>query len=83
VFCRCWLDFYRHLCVVARPKIAAADISGLSLHRVGWQAIPIVVLITFLIGAIIAQQGIFHFRKFGADSYVVDMSAFCAARARY
>ncbi len=31
------------------------------------------VLITFLIGAIIAQQGIFHFRKFGADSYVVDM----------
>jgi phospholipid/cholesterol/gamma-HCH transport system permease protein len=43
------------------------------LGRVGWQAIPIMVLITFLIGAIIAQQGIFHFRKFGADSYVVDM----------
>ncbi len=31
------------------------------------------VLITFLIGGIIAQQGIFHFRKFGADSYVVDL----------
>jgi phospholipid/cholesterol/gamma-HCH transport system permease protein len=43
------------------------------LYRVGWQAIPIILLITFLIGAIIAQQGIFHFRKFGADSYVVDM----------
>jgi len=43
------------------------------LHRVGFQAIPIMVLITFLIGAIIAQQGFFHFRKFGADSYVVDM----------
>lgn len=43
------------------------------VYRVGWQAIPIVLLITFLIGAIIAQQGIFHFRKFGADSYVVDM----------
>lgn len=42
-------------------------------YCVCWQAIPIVVLITFLIGAIIAQQGIFHFRKFGADSYVVDM----------
>jgi phospholipid/cholesterol/gamma-HCH transport system permease protein len=41
--------------------------------RIGWQAIPIMVLITFLIGAIIAQQGIFHFRKFGAESYVVDM----------
>lgn len=43
------------------------------LYRIGWQAIPIIVLITFLIGAIIAQQGIFHFRKFGAESYVVDM----------
>ncbi len=41
--------------------------------RIGWQATPIMVLITFLIGAIIAQQGIFHFRKFGAESYVVDM----------
>jgi phospholipid/cholesterol/gamma-HCH transport system permease protein len=43
------------------------------LYRVGWQAIPIIILITFLIGAIISQQGIFHFRKFGAESYVVDM----------
>ena len=43
------------------------------LYRVGWQAVPIMLLITFLIGCIIAQQGIFHFRKFGADAYVVDM----------
>ena len=43
------------------------------LNRVGWQAMPIVLLITFLIGCIIAQQGFFHFRKFGADAYVVDM----------
>jgi len=43
------------------------------LGRVGWQAMPIVLLITFLIGCIIAQQGFFHFRKFGADAYVVDM----------
>jgi phospholipid/cholesterol/gamma-HCH transport system permease protein len=43
------------------------------LYRVGWQAVPIMALITFLIGGIIAQQGIFHFRKFGADAYVVDM----------
>ena len=43
------------------------------LSRVGWQAVPIIALITFLIGCIISQQGIFHFRKFGADAYVVDM----------
>ena len=43
------------------------------LDNVGWRAVPIILLITFLIGAIIAQQGIFHVRKFGADIYVVDM----------
>jgi phospholipid/cholesterol/gamma-HCH transport system permease protein len=43
------------------------------LDRVGLQAVPIIVLVTFLIGGIIAQQGFFHFRKFGADDYVVDM----------
>ncbi|MBO0765057.1 MAG: MlaE family lipid ABC transporter permease subunit [Hyphomicrobiaceae bacterium] len=43
------------------------------LDRVGLQAVPIILLITFLIGGIIAQQGIFHFRKFGADVYVVDL----------
>jgi phospholipid/cholesterol/gamma-HCH transport system permease protein len=43
------------------------------LEQVGWRAVPIVLLITFLIGCIIAQQGIFHFRRFGADVFVVDM----------
>jgi phospholipid/cholesterol/gamma-HCH transport system permease protein len=44
-----------------------------NLDRVGFRAVPIIVLIEFLIGAILAQQGIFHFRKFGAETYVVDM----------
>ncbi len=43
------------------------------LDRVGWQALPIIFLITLVIGAIIAQQGIFHFRKFGAGDYAVDL----------
>jgi len=43
------------------------------LEQVCWRAVPIVLLITFLIGCIIAQQGIFQFRKFGADVFVVDM----------
>jgi phospholipid/cholesterol/gamma-HCH transport system permease protein len=59
--------------VLRRPKSLRITSLVYQLYRVGWQAIPIVVLITFLIGAIIAQQGFFHFRKFGADSYVVDM----------
>jgi len=59
--------------VLRRPRSLRLTSLTYQIYRVGWQAIPIILLITFLIGAIIAQQGIFHFRKFGADSYVVDM----------
>jgi phospholipid/cholesterol/gamma-HCH transport system permease protein len=59
--------------VLRRPRSLRPTSLVYQVYKVGWQAIPIIVLITFLIGAIIAQQGIFHFRKFGADSYVVDM----------
>ena len=59
--------------VVRRPQSLRLTSTVYQLYKVGWQAVPIMALITFLIGAIIAQQGIFHFRKFGAESYVVDM----------
>ena len=59
--------------VIANPRTFRFTSTVHHLDRVCWQAVPIMVLITFLIGAIIAQQGFFHFRKFGADAYVVDM----------
>ena len=63
-----------------RPATFRLTPTVYQLGRVGWQAIPIMALITFLIGAIIAQQGIFHFRKFGAESYVVDLVAILVLR---
>ncbi len=59
--------------VLLRPSTFRLTSMVTHLERVGWQAVPIILLITFLIGAILAQQGIFHFRKFGADIYVIDM----------
>jgi len=59
--------------VILHPRRFRLTSTVYQLYRVGWRAVPIMVLITFLIGGIIAQQGIFHFRKFGADAYVVDM----------
>jgi phospholipid/cholesterol/gamma-HCH transport system permease protein len=59
--------------VLRRPRSLRLKSLVYHLHQVGWKAIPIIALVTFLIGAIIAQQGIFHFRKFGAESYVVDL----------
>jgi phospholipid/cholesterol/gamma-HCH transport system permease protein len=59
--------------VLLQPRSFRLTSAVHHLDRVGWQAVPIILLITFLIGGIIAQQGFFHFRKFGADDYVVDM----------
>jgi phospholipid/cholesterol/gamma-HCH transport system permease protein len=59
--------------VLRHPRSFRLTSTVYQLYKVGWLAIPIMALITFLIGAIIAQQGFFHFRKFGAESYTVDM----------
>jgi len=59
--------------VLVRPQTFRLTSTIYTLERVGWRAVPIIMLITFLIGAIIAQQGIFHFSSFGADIYVVDL----------
>jgi len=59
--------------VVTRPRSFRFTSLVHQLDNVAWRAVPIVLLITFLIGCIIAQQGLFHFRKFGADVFVVDM----------
>jgi phospholipid/cholesterol/gamma-HCH transport system permease protein len=66
--------------VILQPQRFRLTSAIYQLFRVGWQAVPIMVLITFLIGGIIAQQGFFHFRKFGADVYVVDMVGILVVR---
>jgi len=43
------------------------------MDRMGIGAIPIVLLMSFIIGAIIAQQGAFQLRYFGAEIFVVDL----------
>jgi len=59
--------------VLMRPREYRLTSTVHQFDRVAWQAVPIIALITFLIGGIISQQGIFHFRKFGAELYSVDM----------
>ena len=58
---------------IARPARLRMTSIVHHLERVGWRAVPIIVLSTFMIGAILAQQGIFRFRTVGLDVYVVDM----------
>jgi phospholipid/cholesterol/gamma-HCH transport system permease protein len=67
-----------HVCI--RPRSFRLTSAVHQLDRVGWLAVPIVALITFLIGGIIAQQGFFHFRRFGAEIYAVDMMGILVLR---
>ncbi len=66
--------------VIMHPRDYRFTSTVNQLDRVAWQAVPIILLITFLIGGIIAQQGIFHFRKFGAEIYAVDLVAILVLR---
>ncbi|MCB5200908.1 ABC transporter permease [Neorhizobium sp. T786] len=43
------------------------------IDHMGVRAVPIIMLMSFLIGAIIAQQGAFQLRYFGAEIFVVDL----------
>lgn len=43
------------------------------LDRSGLQAVPIIALISLLIGGIVAQQGVFQLSFFGAEDFVVDL----------
>ena len=50
------------------------------LDTTGRGAVPIMVLMSTLIGAIVAQQGAFYLRRFGADVFVVDLVGVLALR---
>jgi phospholipid/cholesterol/gamma-HCH transport system permease protein len=43
------------------------------LDRMAVGALPVITLMSFIIGAIIAQQGAFQLRYFGAEIFVVDL----------
>lgn len=43
------------------------------MDRMGVGAIPVIVLMSSIVGAIIAQQGAFQLRYFGAEIFVVDL----------
>lgn len=58
---------------IRRPSTFRATSVVHHLERTALRAVPIVFLMSFVIGAIIAQQGAFQLRKFGADLLVIDM----------
>lgn len=45
------------------------------MEKAGFDALPLVCLLTFLIGAVIAQQGAVQLRRFGAEVFTVNLIA--------
>ena len=43
------------------------------LEMYGLRSVPIILLINFLVGAIVTQQGIFQLARFGAADYAVNL----------
>ncbi|WP_240539932.1 ABC transporter permease [Salinarimonas soli] len=43
------------------------------LEHIAFRGVPIIVLISFLVGCIVAQQGLFQLQRFGAAPFVVNL----------
>src|SRR6202034_3343275 len=50
------------------------------LEMYGLRSVPIILLINFLVGAIVTQQGIFQLAKFGAADYADSLAGFLGLR---
>jgi len=61
--------------MVWRPRSLRVSIIVDQLSAVGVRAVPIVSLISFLIGVVLTFQGAFQLRRFGAEIFTVDLLA--------
>ena len=72
--------FRAFLRVLINPRRLRLTSTVHHLDRVGWQAVPIILAFTFLIGAIIYQQSTFYFLKFGAEDYAINFASVLVLR---
>jgi phospholipid/cholesterol/gamma-HCH transport system permease protein len=63
-----------------RPSTFRASAVGRQMEQAGVRAVPIIFLMSFLIGGIIAQQGAFQLRFFGATLFTVDLVGILSLR---
>lgn len=59
--------------VITRPSRFRGPSLITHLELIAFRGVPIIALISFLVGCIVAQQGIFQLRRFGATPFVVDL----------
>ena len=65
---------------IVRPRRWRTAALVSQMEEVGFNAIPIVVLMSFLIGVVLSFQGASQLRQFGAEVFVVDLIAISILR---
>ena len=79
-----WQDFLKGISFLGTSVVALASAASrpldfrftslvYHLESFGLRSVPIILLINFLVGCIVAQQGIFQLRYFGAETFAVDL----------
>ncbi|MBB4039752.1 phospholipid/cholesterol/gamma-HCH transport system permease protein [Microvirga flocculans] len=59
--------------VIVHPRRFRGTAVVNQLEQIAYRGVPIIVLISFLVGCIVSQQGIFQLVKFGATPFVIDL----------
>ena len=68
------------LATIARPSRFRTVSFVHHLEHSGLRALPIVVLICLLIGAVVMQQGVVQLRPYGAETFALDMLGILSLR---
>jgi phospholipid/cholesterol/gamma-HCH transport system permease protein len=66
--------------IIVRPATFRGSAVARQIEVTGVRAVPIVALMSFLIGGIVAQQGAFQLQYFGATIFTVDLVGILALR---
>jgi phospholipid/cholesterol/gamma-HCH transport system permease protein len=66
--------------VVTKPRTVNWDDLQPTMERTGADAVPIVILINFLIGLVMAFQGAVQLKQFGANIFVADLVGLSVCR---
>jgi phospholipid/cholesterol/gamma-HCH transport system permease protein len=86
-----WSEVINALSFVGEVVIASASVASWRRHfraaafvhqleLIALRGVPIILLISFLVGCIVAQQGVFQLRRFGADQFVVELVGILSLR---
>ena len=63
-----------------RPRTIRWNAITHQFEHVGYHALPIIGLLSFLIGAVLVQQGAYQLKQFGAEVFVVDLVSIATLR---